>query len=658
MMQCNQCNKEKKSSSTFNYKVVMLPAIIAVLLIIATLFEYVWPDVLPFPFSWIPLAISAFFVTKSTLEATIAKRKITAGMLVVLAVIGTTYVGEYLAGAVVCFMMIFGEFLEDLTMEKTKNAVRELIRLVPATCRKLIDGEYEITSIRKVRKGDYLQVLAGEKIAVDGRILKGQAAINESAITGESMPVDKAPGDNVFVGTLNENGVIEIEAEKIGGQTVLGKIIKTVKDAQENKGKAQRIADVFSGYFLPIILVICGVTYLLTSDLMRVMTILVIACPCALVLATPTAVIAAVGNAAKRGVLIKGGDALETCAKVTTICFDKTGTITNGRPEVVTTKIAEGVDAKKYYNALAIVEKNSGHPIAKAISRFIVESKAVDLKDIPNAEFEMLYGRGVRASHEGSIYEVSNKKCLSDVESNSTEIEKFVKQEEEAGRTTMIVVKDNQILGGISVADTIREFAQETIKQLKQLGIKHIVMLTGDNEYTAKQICKEAGIDEYRANLLPDQKLDAIKEFQSKGEVVTMVGDGVNDAPALTLADIGIAMGAIGTDVAVEASNVTLMSDRIDMLPAAFALCQRSFGIIKQNIVVFAVLVNVIGVLFSGLGFLNPIAAAVVHNASSIFVVMNSSRLLGYKYKEKQSSSALNQNITNNIITQKPIENT
>ncbi len=223
-----QCKKEKKSGSTLSYKVFILPAIIGVLLIIATLFEYVWPHALPYPFSWIPLAIGGFVVTKSTLEATIAKRKITAGMLVVLAVIGTTYVGEYLAGAVVCFMMIFGEFLEDLTMEKTKNAVRELVRLVPATCRKRINGEYTIIPIKKVRKGDYLQVLAGEKIAVDGKIIKGQAAINEAAITGESMPLDKGPGDNVFIGTLNENGVIEIEAEKLGGQTVLGKIIKTV----------------------------------------------------------------------------------------------------------------------------------------------------------------------------------------------------------------------------------------------------------------------------------------------------------------------------------------------------------------------------------------------------------------------------------------------
>lgn len=625
--------KTKKTASTFNYKVFILPAVLLVLIIIGALFQYVWKDVLPFSFTLIPLVIGGYVVIKSTLEATIKKKKITAGMLVVLALIGTTYVGEYLSGAIVSFMMIFGEFLEDLTMEKTKNAVRELVRLVPTTCRKLVDGEYKVVPIKQIRKGDYIQVQAGEKIAVDGKITKGQAAINEAAITGESMPVDKGPGDKVFVGTLNENGVIEIKAEKLGGDTVLGKIIQTVKLAQDNKGKAQRIADTFSGFFLPIIVTICIITFFVTRDLMRVMTIMVIACPCALVLATPTAVIASVGNAAKRGVLIKGGDALEVCAKVTTICFDKTGTITKGTPEVIATQISNGITEKEFYEAIAVVEKNSSHPIAKAINRYLVDNNKIDYKNVPNAEFEMLYGRGVRTIYNGDVYEVSNKKSLVDVNDKVTNINNFITAQESAGRTAMIVIKNSKVLGGIAVADTIRDYAKETMKQLKKVGINHIVMLTGDNEYTAKQICKEAGIDDFRANLLPDQKLEAIKEFQSKGEVVAMVGDGVNDAPALTLADIGIAMGAAGTDVAVEASNITLMSDRIDMLPATFALCRRAYGIVKQNICLFAVCVNVAGVTLSGLGILNPIEAALIHNASSIFVVLNSSRLLGYKYK-------------------------
>lgn len=626
----------QKPKSTFNYKVFYLPGALLVLIILAALFQYVWKNALPFPFAWIPLAIGGYVVTRSTVEATIAKKKITAGMLVVTALIGTTAVGEYLSGAIVSFMMIFGEFLEDLTMEKTKNAVRELIRLVPTTCRKMMDGEFRVVSIRELRKGDLIQVQPGEKIAVDGVILKGQAAINEAAITGESMPVDKTVGDQVFVGTLNENGVIEIETSKLGGDTVLGTIIKTVKAAQENKGQAQRTADKFAEYFLPIILSICAITYLLTFDIMRVMTILVIACPCALVLATPTAVIASVGNRAKRGVLIKGGVALEACAKVTTLCLDKTGTITKGTPEVVGEFVQTSVAPEELYAAIALAEKNSGHPIAKALMRYLTEQKGVALDGIPNAEFEMLFGRGVRVTEQGELFEVSNRKVLADVTNDRSEAEDFVSKHEALGHTALLVVKSGRVLGGVAVADTIRDNVSEAMKRLKAAGIRRIVMLTGDNEYTAKAICAEAGIDEFRANLLPEQKLDAIRELQQKGEVVAMVGDGVNDAPALVLADVGIAMGAAGTDVAVEASSITLMADDIGMLPATFALCRRTFFIIKQNIWVFAFFVNVVGVLLSGMGFLNPILAAIIHNASSIFVVLNSSRLLGWRYETER----------------------
>lgn len=625
----------KKNNSVITLQTIGLPVLLLVTIILGVLFDFVWKDVLPFKFSLIPLVIGGAKVIVDTLEATIKKRKITAGMLVVLALIGTTYVGEYLSGAIVCFMMIFGEVLEDITMLKTKNAVSELVKLVPMKCRKLVDGEFKLVSIKQVSKGDIIQVQAGEKIAVDGVIRKGQAAINEAAITGESMPVDKKTGDKVFVGTLNENGVIEIETEKLGSETVLGKIIKTVKDAQDNKGHAQKVADQFSEFFFPTILIICAIVWFTTGALIRVMSVLVIACPCALVLATPTVVIAAVGNAAKKGVLIKGGDAIEGAAKITTVCFDKTGTITKGTPQVVASYIVKGIEKERYYKAIAMVEKNSSHPIGRAIMKELSEQKLINVKNIPNAEFEMLFGRGVRAVYGQDVYEVSNKKCLADVTTVSSDMRDFIQKEESQGHTTMVVIENGCVIGGIAVADTIRENIREAMQQFKDVGIKHVVMLTGDNEYTAKAICEEAGIEEFRANLLPEQKLEAIKEFQSRGEVVAMVGDGVNDAPALVLADIGIAMGAAGTDVAIESSSITLMSDRIDMLPSTFALCKRSYHMIKENIIVFAVCVNVIGVVLSGLGFLSPIAAALVHNASSIFVVLNSSRMLTYDASRK-----------------------
>ena len=601
-----------------------------------------------FYFEWIPMVMGAYLVFKSTIEATIKKKKITAGMLVVLAIIGTFAVKEYLSAGVVCFMMIFGEFLEDLTMLRTQNAIRELIKLVPSTARKLIDGVFQVVPLKQVRVGDTIQVQTGEKLAVDGTITKGQAAINEASITGESMPVDKSIGDKVFVGTLNENGVIEVHTDKLGNHTVLGKIIQTVKAAQDQKGDAQRIADSFAEYFLPIIVGICTITFFvcnyylkleITDTLNRIMTILVIACPCALILATPTAVIGGVGNAAKKGVLIKGGESIENGAKVDTVCFDKTGTITNGTPEVVDTFIADGVDKNDYLYALTIAEKNSGHPLAKAIVRYLTEKEKYNINAVPNAEFELLFGRGVRVKEEGKVYEVANKKCLADYGNAPKALEMFIKTQESMGRTVMIAVDNGRILGAASVADTIRSYARSAVAELHAVGIKRVIMLTGDNEYTAKAICDEAGITEFRANLLPEQKLDVIRELQAQGAKVAMVGDGVNDAPALMLSNVGIAMGGAGTDVATEAAGITLMSDRIDMLPFTFAMCKRTYFLVKQNIWVFAIFVNVAGVLLAETGILNPMMGALIHNCSSIFVVLNSSRMLTWAYKKKSLSS-------------------
>ena len=623
-------------------KIYILPVTLLVLNILAILFHFFIEISLPFPFEIIPLVIGGFVVIRSTLLATIKKKKVTAGLLVVLALIGTTYVGEYLSGSIVSFMMIFGEFLEDLTMKKTQNAVRSLIKLVPHKCRKKIGDKFELVSIREVRPGDIIQVIAGEKIPVDGIINNGQATINEAAITGESMPVDKTTNDKVFVGTLNENGVIEVLTEKIGNETILGQIIKTVKSAQENKGTVQKTADRFAEFFLPTILFICLVTGLLTKDIMRVMSILVIACPCALVLATPTAVIASVGNAAKKGVLIKGGVVIEEFAKVTTICFDKTGTITKGTPEVVDMFICVQSKKQEFLEALAIVEKNSGHPIGKSIVKYLVDKENINIDSIPNGEFNMIFGRGVKVKLSEKTYEVSNRKALE--ESNSTiskEIYEFLNHEEKLGRTALVVLSDENILGCLSVADTVRPYIKDTIEELKTLGIEDFIMLTGDNEYTASAICEEVGIKHFKSNLLPQEKLDFIKELQSQGKHVAMIGDGINDAPALTLANVGIAMGMAGTDIASDASDITLMSDRIDFLCETLALSKRTYSIIKQNIWAFAVFVNIVGILLSGLGFLNPIAAAIIHNASSIFVVLKSSRMLGYKDKKDRTNTKL-----------------
>ena len=624
--------KEKgiKGNPMLKYKHFVFPAFLGILIIFAVLFEYVWETALPFDFSIISLIVAGGYVIKSTVEATIELKKVTAGILVVFALIGTTYVGEYLAGAIVAFMMIFGEFLEEVTLEKTKDAVRDLIKFVPNTCRKKISNEYKVVPLYEIEVGDYVQVIPGERIPVDGIIIAGQAAINEASITGESMPVDKTSGDQVYVGSLNETGVIEVKTEKIGSDTVLGKIIKTVHMAQNNKGDAQKAADEFAKYFVPIIVVICIAVWFMTKDIMRAMTILVIACPCALVLATPTAVVASVGNAAKKGILIKGGVVIENSAKVTVVCLDKTGTITKGKPKVVDFVQFNNWNRREVIETAAMVEKNSQHPIGKAIVEFIKKDGTVGMENIPDAEFEMLFGRGVKVKFNEALYEVSNKKVLKD-HIYSQEIKNYLESQEKMGRTALAVIKNGSIIGALAVADTIRDTAKSAIEGLKGLGLKRIIMLTGDNEAAAKTISEEVGITEFRANLLPEDKLDIIRKLQSQGEVVAMIGDGVNDAPALVLSDVGIAMGAVGTDVAIEAANIALMSDNIELLAPTFALSRRTYKIIKQNIWFFSVVVNIVGVYFSGMGWLNPIIAAIIHNASSVFVVINSSRLLTYK---------------------------
>ena len=623
-------------------KIYILPSILLVLNILAIIFHFFIK--IPFKFELIPLTIGGFIVIKSTVLATIKKRKITAGMLVVLALIGTTYVGEYLSGSIVSFMMIFGEFLENLTMKKTQNAVRSLIQLVPHKCRKKIGNKFEEVSIREIRPGDIIQVIAGEKIPVDGIIQNGQATINESAITGESMPVDKTTKDKVFVGTLNENGVIEILTQKIGNETILGQIIKTVKSAQENKGNVQKTADKFAEFFLPTILLICAITALLTKDIMRVMSILVIACPCALILATPTAVVASVGNAAKKGVLIKGGVVIEELAKVTTICFDKTGTITKGTPEVVDILICDKSKRNEFLNTLAIVEKNSGHPIGKSIIKYLVEKENLNLDEIPNGKFNMMFGRGVNVKINNNYYEVSNRKLLNELNPeiyktqnkqikplSNKQIYNFLDHEEKLGRTALVVVSNDEILGCISIADTVRPYIKDTINELKTLGIEDFIMLTGDNEYTAQAICDEVGINKFKSNLLPQEKLDYIKELQSSGKHVAMIGDGINDAPALVSADIGIAMGD-GTDVAIEAADITLLRGDPNAVCDGIYLSKMTMKKIRQNLF-WAFIYNGIGIPFAAFGFLNPAIAGAAMALSSVSVVTNSLLLKRIKIK-------------------------
>lgn len=618
-------------------KKIVFPGVLLLLIIISAVDVYITKYLNEDYFGLLGMITGGGFITWNTLNVVIKKKKITAGVLVVLALIGSAYVGEYLAGAIVAFMMIGGEFLEELTLDKTRNAVRELIKLVPDTARIKANSIDKVIPISQVDINDITVVKPGERIPVDGKILKGQAAVNEASLTGESMPVDKTVGDNVFAGTLNENGVLEILTAKLGMDTMLGKIISVVLEAQDNKGDSQRLADKFASFFTPVILGIVVIVWFffaglpLDERLLRIMTILVIACPCALVLATPTAVVATVGNAAKHGALIKGGGALENTSNITTVCFDKTGTITKGKPEVVDIITFDGSSVQDLLNYAAIAEKNSGHPLGDAILKKAGRESIGQIAD--SEDFKLNFGKGVEVVYKGDKIEIANAGYFGEAEEDAGEkITEYISDQEKKGNTSLLVIKNDRIIGGIAIADTVRDEAKEIITELKELGIKRIIMLTGDNEITGLAIAEKVGIMEVKANLLPEDKLTVIKKLKAEGEIVAMIGDGINDAPALMISDVGISMGIVGTDVAVESSDISLMADDLKLIPQLLRASKVTMRIVKQNIMVFAVFVNVIGIWLSTIGFLTPVMAALVHNLSSVFVVANSARLLKYRY--------------------------
>jgi heavy metal translocating P-type ATPase len=567
-----------------------------------------------------------------TLVTILEKRRITAGVLVVIAIIGSAYVGEYLAAAVVAFMMLAGEFLEEITLQRTRNAVRELVRLTPDVATVERDGAWTQVALRAVRAGDRVLVRPGDRVPVDGTILSGEASLSEASITGESMPVDKTVGAKVFAGTTSQSGALVLRADRVGRETTIGRIIQIVRAAQEQKGAVQKIADRFAGHFTPIILSIAVLVWILTRDLYRVMAVLVIACPCALVLATPTAVVASVGNAARRGGLIKGGVSLETAGQVTAVAFDKTGTLTLGRPEVVAVEPLGGRTGRDVLEMAGIAEVRSEHPLGRAI---VDHARAQGLAPADPEDFVMTFGRGVAATWNGRRIEVGNPRILPDRDPALD----VLASHERRGRTALVVRVDGEPWGVIALADAVRPQARAAVERLRALGVERIIMLTGDHAVTASAIAQEVGITDVRAGLLPEQKLDVIRELRAVGEVVAMVGDGVNDAPALALADVGVAMGAAGTDVALETADVALMGDDLGLLPEILALSRRALGIIRQNIWGFAVAVNIVGIVLAGSGVLSPIGAAIVHNVASLFVVINSGRLLTFRSRPVQAQA-------------------
>lgn len=554
--------------------------------------------------------------------------KISSALLISLAMIAAILIGDLFAAGEVAFIMAIGALLEDMTTERAKKGLKKLIPLTPETARRMKNGTEEIVPVEQVAIGDTIRILPGETIPLDGRITNGETSVDQSVMTGESLPVDKTVGDTVFSGTINLYGSIDFEATKTDSDSSLQKLIRMVEDAENNQAPTQRIADKWASILVPVALFIAIAAYVVTGDIVRAVTVMVVFCPCALVLATPTAIMAAIGQATKHGVIIKSGEALEKMGRVNTIAFDKTGTLTYGTLEVTDVIPLDGRSGDELLSLAASVERKSEHPLAKAIVEK-AHAKELALSDI--SDFKMSAGKGVSAVANGVPCLLGNESFL--VESGCVIDEKtsgILNSLRTEGKASVIISAAGKVAGIIALSDVLRPEAADMVKRLNGMGTK-TVLLTGDNQTAAEYFAEKAGISEVRADLLPEQKVESIRSLKNSGSVC-MIGDGVNDAPALKTADVGVAMGVMGSDVAVEAADVALMTDDITRLPYLKWLSDTTVKTIKVAITL-SMCINFIAVTLSVLGKLTPTTGALVHNAGSCFVVLLAALLYDRKYR-------------------------
>jgi len=581
------------------------------------------PPSLPAGFAIASLILGGYPIMKSAIQ-TLLIPDLNVDTLVSIAAISATAVGAYHEAAAVLFIMLLGESLEGVTVGKARKAISSLIQLSPKMAWVTRGGQEVQIPIEEVKPNEVIIVKPGERIPVDGKIISGCGSINQSTLTGESIPIEKGAGDKVYCGTINEAGSCEIEATQVAEDTKLAQIKRLILEAQAEKSPTQRVMDRFSRYFIPAILLIALLTFLITGESIRAITILIVACPCALVLGTPTAVVAAIGNAARRGILIKGGVYLEQMGRVKTLLMDKTGTLTEGKPKVVEMKPLNGLNEREVLYWAAIAEKRSEHPLAKAVTARAAEMGLT----IPHPEvFENFRGKGVKAKWNSKTILVGSSEILKDEGIEIPEsAEELLESKKSEGMTPLLVAWDHRLQGFISIADTLRKGAKASIDKIRAQGVSEIWILTGDSHQVADRIGKELGI-RYQAQLLPEEKVVSVKEWKRKGRVVAMIGDGVNDAPALAAADIGIAMGAVGTDVAIETADIALMTDDLEKIPMVIRLSRKALHVIKENLA-FALVFNTVLVIISAQGWMTMILGAVLHQASSLLVILSSMRLL------------------------------
>jgi len=561
--------------------------------------------------------VAGYPVFRGVVQAAL-RRQIMSHTLMTLGVLAALAVGEWATAAVVVFFMRVGDYAEHFTAERARRAIKDLTALAPRMARVERSGDEHEVPIGEVQVGDTVVVRPGEQIPVDGVVLSGQATIDQAAITGESMPVEVGPGATVFAATIARLGSLRVQATHIGADTTFGRVITLVEEAEAHRADVQRVADRFSAYYLPVVATIAMLTFLLRRDPLATAAVLVVACSCSFALATPIAMLASIGAAARRGVIIKGGKYLESLARADVLLVDKTGTLTLGRPRITTVQPLNGLDADALLALAASAERYSEHPLAEAV-RTAARERGLALA-APD-EFTALPGSGVRAQVGGQIVTVGHPRLLPDLAAGPE-----MTVLEAQGQTILVVARDHQPVGLLAAADTARPEVPAALAAVRAYGIEQIELLTGDNERTASALAEQLGV-RYRANLLPEEKITIVKAYQAQGHTVVMVGDGVNDAPALAQADVGIAMGAAGTDVAIEAAHIALMRDDWALVPAALSIARRTMRVVKLNIG-FTAVYNLLGLSLAALGFLPPIFAAAAQSLPDIGILANSARLL------------------------------
>ena len=583
---------------------------------------------LPFDMAWVAIILCGVPIVLEAIIGLVTAFDIKADVLVSLALIASVCIGQDFAAGEVAFIMQLGGLLEEVTVAKARAGIEKLVHLTPQTARVLRGGNEEIIPAEQVQVGDRIRVLPGEGVPVDGVIVSGQTSINQAVMTGESLPVDKTVGDAVSSGTVNQFGAFEMEATKVGEDSSIQRMIRLVQSADAGKAKIVGIADRWATWIVAIALTAAALTWLISGQIIRAVTILVVFCPCALVLATPTAIMAAIGNATKHGFLVREGDALERLAGVKVIAIDKTGTLTYGAPEVVAAvSVREEIPDEELYRLAASAEQVSEHPLGKAI---VSCGKKAGIRPAAADDFQMLPGRGVCAAVEGKTILAGNPELLRE-HGVALTIPQEAERRMEQGCTVTYVAVDGAFTGYIALSDTLRSESAAMIDALSRLGVQP-VLLTGDHENAARAIAGQLHIQKVQANCLPEDKLTAIDGYQAAGQGVCMIGDGINDAPALKKAAVGIAMGGVGSDIAVDAADIALVDDEVKELPHLIALSHWMMTTIKLNMT-FSMLLNFVAIVLAIIGTLDPVVGALVHNAGSVLVITNSAFLLNWKKK-------------------------